>query len=454
MKYLVIASVWLAGCAAVPPQTISPAVTLEKLSVPAQRFVAAPAASPATQQAFPRGFPLSFGSGLAFKGREADGALSFWALTDRGPNGDSPDRDTPNGPVKTKVFPVPDFQPQYGIMTLRQGGAEFRQWTGLVLPDGRKASGLPPAGGELALPDDLQTPLPFDPQGVDPEGIAPAADGRVWIAEEYGPSLLQVDAASGQILRRYQPGAGLPEIFAYRLPNRGFESLTLAPNGRVYALLQSILDLPKLGDKTAKQSAIIRLLELDPATGATRQFAYPHDGAVYKKARDAKIGDLVAVGPGRFVVIEQGTAADGRPHHRLYRLDLAGASDISALTGADAPEYQGSAWNKNGLVGVSKTLLLDLDALGWQPEKAEGLALVDEHTLVLANDNDFGLSAEVRDARQQLQSLEACRLTSAGELVAGEKDCRGGAPRAYRLVPGTAHSSVWVLHFNQSLLAD
>jgi hypothetical protein len=40
---------------------------------------------------------------------------------------------------------------------------------------------------------------------------------------------------------------------------------------------------------------------------------------------------------------------------------------------------------------LKKSLLLDLNAAGWIAEKAEGLALVDAHTLALASDSDFGL---------------------------------------------------------------
>ena len=46
---------------------------------------------------FPHGFLPAYGSGLAFKGTAADGALEFYAITDRGPNGDGPTAPVPGG---------------------------------------------------------------------------------------------------------------------------------------------------------------------------------------------------------------------------------------------------------------------------------------------------------------------------------------------------------------------
>lgn len=79
---------------------------------------------------------------------------------------------------------------------------------------------------------------------------------------------------------------------------------------------------------------------------------------------------------------------------KLYRIDLSGASDITALTGAAAVRK-----------AVGETLALDVVALlnangiasDQIPAKLEGLAFgqdvilngILEHTLYVANDNDF-----------------------------------------------------------------
>ena len=46
----------------------------------------------------------------------------------------------------------------------------------------------------------------------------------------------------------------------------------------------------------------------------------------------------------------------------------------------------------NSIVPVQKTLVMDMLANGWpvELEKAEGLAIIDEHTIAIVNDNDYG----------------------------------------------------------------
>ena len=58
-----------------------------------------------------------------------------------------------------------------------------------------------------------------------------------------------------------------------------------------------------------------------------------------------------------------------------------------------AAAVNGADWSK--VVPLKKTLLLNLNAIGWLAEKAEGLTIVDGSTLALVNDNDFGLKTKI-----------------------------------------------------------
>src|SRR6516165_9501800 len=88
-----------------------------------------------------------------------------------------------------------------------------------------------------------------------------------------------------------------------------------------------------------------------------------------------------------------------RQSQQLFKIDLAGAVDISNMDGASAATHQ-----------VAKTLFLDVVAVltshgftaGHIPAKIEGLAFGPDvskdntklHTLWVSNDNDFVLSTE------------------------------------------------------------
>ena len=51
------------------------------------------------------------------------------------------------------------------------------------------------------------------------------------------------------------------------------------------------------------------------------------------KAKDAKIGDVVALDNQRILLIEQGTGKDKTMINKIYLVDLAQASDLSAFDG-------------------------------------------------------------------------------------------------------------------------
>ncbi|WP_051259044.1 esterase-like activity of phytase family protein [Chitinibacter tainanensis] len=387
---------------------------------------------------FPQGLPFAPGSGLAFKGKDAQGNLLFWATGDRGPNGDAPRVQEGGKKLESKIFLTPDYQPRFAQIKLVRGkSASVIQSQPFQFAEG-PASGLPlPAGtvgatGEVALSDTLAV-LPAHPRGVDPEGIVPDGKGHLWVVDEYGPFLLKVEAKTGKVLQQLAPGRGLPEVLQYRQPNRGFEAVARTPNGKIYAMLQSTLNI---NGETKHSAGIIRLLELDPTTGATRMLGYPLDSAAYKKNGDAKIGDLVALDNQRFVLVEQGKGKDKQMRNVLYVIDIAGAEALPQLEGKEA-EYA-TAEQLAGLKLIRKQRMFDLREIGWQAEKAEGLTVVDGQ-LALINDNDFGLKAELASGKD-LDDV----LIKDGRLPEGE---------ALQVKATKEDSELWLLKLKQPLSA-
>ncbi len=347
-----------------------------------------------------------YGSALAFKGINKDGSIDFYGLTDRGPNGDGPDVETPSGTFSSKFFPSPRFQPQIALIRIKGDKAEVASVIGLKDAQGKAITGLPLAPGligatnEIALDESFHN-LGYDNEGMDPEGLAIDPEGNFWICDEYGPFIAQY-SKDGKLLKKYAPGNGLPEIMKYRTPNRGFEGLALAPNGLIYAAEQSPLDLEGKAGATAR---FTRIVALDPQSGKTKMFAYPIDVEAYNSPKDAKIGDIYAVSDSQFLVIEQGSNKDKQMRNLIYLVDIKGATDLTGKSvNGKEPEFAATTaeLNQAGITMATKRQIIDLQALGWDKEKAEGLTMLpDKRTIVVTNDNDFAMTMDIKDAENK-----------------------------------------------------
>lgn len=431
---------------------------------------------------YANGFLPAYGSGLAFKGKLADGTLEFYAITDRGPNGDGPkiarslvESATATGNSDAKIFPAPSFVPSLGIITLGKDGAVLKSRlpirfsatvnsTGLSLPAGRVG-----ATGEAPLTDALR----FEPGkanysefGLDPESVV-ADPGRnaLWVSDEYGPFILKIDPATGIILKKYQPGTGaadLPAILVKRRANRGMEGLALDPTSKkLHGFLQSPLDDGAVGSSNVRDFAkFARWVEFDPELETTRLYAYPIDGALYDRGRtgSAKLGDLTALGNGKFIVIEQGLGANGKVFNWLMLVEVpSNATNIASL-GSELEKNSISAAVSSptaysAVIPVKKTLLLDLNKVGWLAEKAEGLALIDDTTLALTNDTDFGMKTNVLDAAGVSiagADVTTCTVNASGTL-SGCAAAAGVGARVARNSDLDRTQRLWVLKFGKKL---
>lgn len=381
--------------------------------------------SGAFASAFPNGLPVGIGSGLLFTGKQGD-ALTFATVTDRGPNADAPKV----GQNEAKIFVTPDFAPQLMSIRVENGKAEATNVRPLH-DDKGNINGLPLQSGvigstnEVALSDTLKT-LTGDNRGLDTEGITPDGKGGFWLCDEYGPFIVNVDG-KGKILAIHGPQAldgeksiagGLPNIIKWRQPNRGFEGITRMPDGRIIAAVQSTLDID---GKSKKKALFTRLVSFDPATGKTAMYGYPIDD-VYDKNSDAKIGDIVALDDQHILLIEQGGDKNDVMRNNIYKVDLSQASDLSAFDKpGEYPEFDSAdQLATRGITLASKTLAVDLRKLGWQQEKAEGLALIDSKTLAVANDNDFGVKTVMQQPVDG-KKLKDYRVNDQGKLTVDDK---------------------------------
>ncbi|MFF8595587.1 esterase-like activity of phytase family protein [Streptomyces sp. NPDC015220] len=347
-----------------------------------------------------RGVDLGgIGSDLYPAGREGE----FWTVTDRGPNGQ-----IKVGGTKRRTFPVPGFDP--AIVRIRVSGETVRVLEAIPLTtsSGKPVTGLPDQAGRDEAPYsyDASTPLSYDPDGLDTEGIVRAADGTFWLVDEYGPSLVHV-SAHGKVLTRYVPkglgltGAGypvveaLPSVLLHRKINRGFEGLAQLPGGDLVMALQSPLSLPDAD--AGNTSRTTRLLRFSPRERAvTAEYAYRFDpvGVVDPGEDDTselKISSVVAVGRDRLLVEERTDKAARLQLVRLERsADILGDRWDDATASPSLEQFDDPA--AAGVPVLAKRLVVDLGAVKGVPGKIEGVALVDDRTLALINDNDFGMT--------------------------------------------------------------
>jgi len=112
------------------------------------------------------------------------------------------------------------------------------------------------------------------------------------------------------------------------------------------------------------------------------------------KPKDWKIGDLAAINDTTFFVIEQG-ATGVNVKRMIYKINIANATVItSGLYGGKTAEQLKDAAGlaAQSIVPVKKEVFMDLLDNGWpfDLDKAEGLAIIDDSTFAVCNDNDFG----------------------------------------------------------------
>lgn len=330
-----------------------------------------------------------------------DAPGEFWMITDRGPNGQ-----IKVSGQNRRTFPVPEFNPAILKVKVENGAIRILEKIPITTRSGKPVTGMPNTEGRDETPYDYaaEKTFAFNPNGLDTEGLVRTAAGDFWVAEEYGPSLLKIDR-SGKVLRRYVPkglrldGAdyeiveALPEIFAKRKINRGFEGLAISRDEKtLYLALQSPLWNPD--KKTGDASRQTRILAFDVASEKTvAEYVYRFDASkefdpAHSAPDEMKISSIAAIGNGALLVDERTDWIA-----KIYRVDLSRATNVLGSRWDDpktTPALEALAdLSGNDFRPLEKTIVVDLGGIANIPEKIEGIAVVDANTIAISNDNDF-----------------------------------------------------------------
>lgn len=397
----------------VQPAMAEPEVEIYRSQDPALAFGSVTFAGGKTLE-----FTVGIGSS-AFRRPDAPDGV-FVTVSDRGPNFTCGDAEEITGvPGKTlcgetkrgRIFPRPDYSPTIYRIEAKDGS--FRVTGQLPIRDaaGRPVSGLPNPLSKAT------TENPLDAQGskldqrasaIDAEGIVELADGSFWIGEENAPSILHV-AADGKVIRRLVPAGSeedfaqagypvqgvLPAILVRRQANRGIESMALSPDERyLWFVLQNPLANP---DAKAYQAArSTRLFKYDRAADrVVAEYVYEltsmseFPGEETKAQATARISELLAVDADRLLILDRTERTT-----KIFLIDTRGATDILGSRWDDAatlPTLEQISAAEAGIRPVAKRLVFDSSAHPDLPPKIEGMAFFADGSLMLINDDDFGI---------------------------------------------------------------
>jgi alkaline phosphatase len=330
----------------------------------------------------------------------------FYMMTDRGVNYDNVNG---SGKMFGKNFPLPNFTPAIVHVKLDQGSIKVIKSIPIVDSLGKSVTGLSNnKDDETPYLNNSSSALPFNPAGLDTEALQLLPDGNFLVSEEYGPSMAVV-SAKGEVLVRYVPmgkaypgvnypvKAILPAIYKERRSNRGFENVSVTPDGKTaYVTLQSPMGNAK--DKDYENSRLIRVLRLDitqpidaKVTGMfvllqSEKSAYPETD----KQKDLKFSDAVAFEQDKLLFLER-----ANKKFKLRVADLSAATNVLDNPQAATLVLEKEAENLDKLaikpvamreVFDSRDVFLQIDT-----DKLEGLALLNSSVVAISNDNDFGV---------------------------------------------------------------
>lgn len=395
-------------------------------------------------------------SGLALDTTDPSGH-TFWTVNDRGLNISH----EMNGRAD-KMFPFPGYHQKLLRVRIQGDSVEILSIDSIKsLEDASKfTTGLVSSKaptGETALRMRLDSAIIDTSEG---NRIAPVPEGydfesihrrgnSLWLSDEYGPFMVEVDIPTLRIQREWYPGHGLPEVLRKRRANRGMEAMAVTPSGKLVGILQSpMYNQAGASTNDTRDAEMVRIVQLDPATGTVSEFAYLVDlKKGNRRGRDCKISDMLALSETRFLVLEQGVENKGDKAYRIdiFEIDIAEATDITA-PGPDGLLLGGKTLEtiaktpgslaKAGIVPASKRALVSdlLRSTPWVSEKPEGIAVVNDTTLAIGNDNDFGMTdydgdgiPHILPASQLKPSLMYLRVPSLSARLADSAFARSAA---------------------------
>jgi hypothetical protein len=396
----------------------------------------------------PNNTRLSFGSDLIFD----KATNTFIGMSDRGPGGGLIDYAPRIQSFKLDIDPFSGVASNFNLVST----------TLFKTTNGGNFTGLNPllATGNKGLLG----------ASLDPEGLTVLPNGNYLVADEYGPSVIEFDITGKQVRSFAVPANlvpkeaggtinyvdGRPTIVTGRQDNRGYEGLTVSPDGtKAYAIMQDPL-VNEGASNDGRRSRNLRIVEYDVASGnPTKQYVYeleslaninpntPGDTfSATNQGRSIGVSSIMSLPDGRLVVIERdnrGVGVDDPTGLRQIGIKAAYVIDLSQATDVAGISLAGSNTLPAGVKAVSKTALLDIRAALLAngipiAEKMEGLAfgprLADGGlSMLIVTDNDFSVTQT--GAGEQ---LDVCASGTGARAIFSQVTIGAGCPKGQSLI--------------------
>lgn len=375
-----------------------------------------------------RAINLSVSPGAGAFRLASDPPGRIWTVTDRGPVVDcSEEREVIGTEDKAicmpdrrgKIYLLPGYVPSiYALDVNGDNTARFVDMIPLRGKSGKPLTGLtnPFAAQrtEASYSADGRM-LETDPSGVEPGGLVRLTDGTFWIAEKFGPSLLEV-AADGKVVRRLVPsgiepdlkGADyaieplLPSIMSLRAVTRGFDAIAISPDEQfLYVATQSALVNPTV--EAYRHSPAVRIWKIERASAKiVGEFVYRLDppgefvadaGIAGRALRqsDVRVTEIAAVAEDRLLVLER-----VRNGTRIYAVHLDASRSLPPVYDDEKmrptlEELYPDVWEIAGIVPVSKQLLVDSEKTKGLGSRLSAMAVLSPRDLILLSNNVYGV---------------------------------------------------------------
>ncbi len=217
---------------------------------------------------------------------------------------------------------------------------------------------------------------------LDIESVRKDKNGNLWFGDEFGPYLVKTNA-KGEVQRREigMLGVASPQneavvngtIGATLGRSNGFEGMAINPNGdRLFTLLE--------GTVTGDAAKTLRINAFDVNTEA-----YTGDQWKYKlDVLGTNIGDMTAINDHEFLIIERNgaTATSGTPFKKIFKIDLNNVDSSGNVVKTEVVNLMDIA-DPHDLNGDGSA------AFTFPFTTIESVLILDAHTLLVANDNNY-----------------------------------------------------------------